>query len=61
MVAVEKKLITVEQLVEAITIQVREDVEGEPHRRIGEILADLGYMTPSQIQVVLWEIADGRG
>ena len=60
-VAVEKKLITVEQLVEAMTIQVTEDVEGKPHRPIGVILADLGYMAPSQIQVVLWEIADSRG
>ena len=60
MVAVEKKLITVDQLVEAMTIQVREDVKGKPHRPIGAILVDLGHMTPSQIQVVLWEIADSR-
>jgi hypothetical protein len=60
MVAIRKEFITLHQLVEAMTIQVREDVEGKPHRRIGEILTDLGHMTPSQIQVVLWEIADGR-
>ncbi len=59
--AVRKEFITVHQLVEAMAIQVREDVEGKPHRAIGEILVDLGHMTPSQIQVVLWEIADGRG
>ena len=61
MAAIKKGFITMEQLMEAMTIQVREDVEGKPHRRIGEILADLGHMTPSQIQGVLWEIADGRG
>ncbi len=59
--AVRKEFVTVHQLVEATTIQVREEVEGKPHRAIGAILADLGHMTPSQIQVVLWEIADGRG
>ncbi len=60
MIAVEKKFITAHQLVEATTIQVREDVAGKPHRPIGAILADLGHMRPSQIQAVLWEIADGR-
>ena len=61
MVAVEKGFITGHQLVEAGVIQVREDVEGKPHRPIGEILVELGYMRPSQVQVVLWEIANGRG
>ena len=61
MVAVRKEFITVHQLVEAMAIQVREDVEGKPHRPIGAILADLGHMKPSQIQVVLWELANGRG
>jgi hypothetical protein len=60
MVAIEKGFITVDQLGEAIMIQVREDAEGKPHRRIGEILADLAYITPSQIQVVLSELAAGR-
>jgi hypothetical protein len=61
MVAVRKEFVTMEQLVEAMTIQVREDVKGKPHRAIGEILADLVHMTPSQIDEVLMEIAAGRG
>ncbi len=61
MIAVKRRFITADQLVEATTIQLREDAEGKPHRFIGEILADLGYMTPSQIQAVLWKIADGSG
>ena len=61
MVAVEKGFISGHQLVEATVTQVREDVEGKPHRPIGEILVELGYMRPSQVQVVLWEIANGRG
>ena len=59
--AVRKEFVTVEQLVEAMTIQVRKDVEGKPHRAIGSILADLGHMKPSQIDEVLVEIANGRG
>ena len=31
MAAIENGFITMEQLVEAMTIQVREDVEGKPH------------------------------
>jgi hypothetical protein len=61
MIAVEKGFITGHQLVEAAVIQVREDVEGKPHRPIGEILVELGYMRPSQVQVVLWELENGRG
>ena len=59
MIAVEKKFITAHQLVEATTIQVREDVEGKPHRPVGVILADRGHITPSQIDEVLRDIAGG--
>ena len=61
MAAIEKGFITVEQLVEAMTIQVRENVTGKPHRVVGKILADLGHMRTSQIDEVLKDIADGRG
>jgi len=60
MIAVEKKFITAHQLVEATTIQVKEDVEGKPHRPVGAILADRGHITPSQIDEVLRDIAGGR-
>jgi hypothetical protein len=60
MIAVEKKFITAHQLVEATTIQVREDVEGKPHRSVGAILVDRGYITPFQIDEVLRDIASGR-
>ena len=59
LIAVEKKFITAHQLVEATTIQVREDVEGKPHRPVGVILADRGHITPSQIDEVLRDIAGG--
>jgi hypothetical protein len=60
MVAVRKGFITVHHLVEATAIQVRDDVEGKPHRSIGAILADLGHIRPSQIDEVLRDIAGGR-
>ena len=59
MIAVEKKFITPHQLVEATTIQVREDIEGKRHRPVGAILADLGHITASQIGEVLRDIAGG--
>jgi hypothetical protein len=58
-VAIRKEFITPHQLVEATAIQVREDVEGKPHRLIGQILADLGIMAPAQIDEVMREIAAG--
>ncbi len=48
-IAVEKGFITVEQLVEALTIQARENVENDEHRRLGRILLDQGLINGSQI------------
>jgi hypothetical protein len=59
MIAVEKRFITAHHLLEATTIQVKEDVEGKPHRPLGAILADLGHMRPSQIDEVLRDLAGG--
>ncbi len=51
--AVELGFITIEQVMEAMTIQLREDMEKEEHRLIGQILMGLGYMNTSQIKEVL--------
>ena len=53
MVAVEKGFVTSEQIVEAIAIQVEENVDQQKHRFIGTVLVELGYMRHSQIQDVL--------
>ena len=53
MVAVEKGFVTSEQIVEAIAIQVEENVDQQKHRFIGTVLVGLGYMRHSQIQDVL--------
>jgi len=52
-IAVEKGFITLEQLVEAMTIQILEETEGEKHRLIGQILLSLGYLTSPQIDEVM--------
>jgi hypothetical protein len=51
--AVEKGFVTLDQIIEAIGIQARENIEGKGRRLIGEILRDLGYITASQIYEVL--------
>ena len=52
-IAVEKEFITVNQLMDALEVQVREDLAGIKHRLIGRILYDMGYITLPQIEQVL--------
>ncbi len=52
-IAVEKGFITLEQLVEAMTLQIQEETEGKKHRIIGQILLSLGYLTSPQIDEVM--------
>ena len=52
-VAVEKGFITVNQLVDALAIQARENIEHGKHRPIGQILLDQGLLTEAQINEVL--------
>ena len=51
--AVAKGYITLEQLIEAIKIQVSEDVDKAPHRLLGDILVKMGLITPKQILEVI--------
>lgn len=55
-IAIEKGFITKEQLMDAIGIQVGDELEHRAHRRIGKILFDLGYMSHEQIDEVLQEM-----
>ncbi len=50
LIAIEKGYLTPEQLIEALKIQVVEDVNKDPHRLIGEILLDMDIMTANQIE-----------
>jgi hypothetical protein len=58
--AMEKSFVTLDQIIEALTIQTREDVEKKRHRTIGEILLDLGYINTRQIQMVIAERFEPR-
>jgi hypothetical protein len=52
-IAIEKGFISSDELIEALKIQVKEDIEYETHRLIGEILLDQNFITAQQIQEVL--------
>ena len=51
--AVEQGFVTQEQLVEAMGLQVKENLEKKKHKFIGQILVDMGYMTRSQLKEML--------
>ena len=51
--AVEKGLVTADQVIEALRIQVTEDIGKGRHRLIGRILLEQGLITLSQIEEVL--------
>ena len=59
--AVEKGYITLQELMDALEIQVREDLAGAKHRLIGRILFDLGSLTQPQIEEVLKSMSSSNG
>ena len=52
-IAIEKGFIRIDQLMDALEVQVREELSGIKHRLIGRILFDLKFMTFQQIREVL--------
>jgi len=56
-IAIEKGFITIEQLIEALNLQVMEEINDEGHRLIGLILFELGYITLEQDKEVLDALA----
>ena len=52
-IAIEKGYITIDQLRDALDVQVQEELLGIKHSLIGKILYDLGFLTIDQIQRVL--------
>jgi hypothetical protein len=51
--AVEKGFVRADQVIDALRIQVMEDIERGEHRLIGRILLEQGVITLSQIDEVL--------
>ena len=61
-VAVRLGLITVEQLKDALCEQVEDDLTYKPHRLLGDICCERGWMTSEQIKIVLKELSkDDKG
>ncbi|MGA7144755.1 MAG: hypothetical protein WBY47_09655 [Desulfobacterales bacterium] len=52
-VAIDMGFVSLEQLFEAMKIQIKENTEGVEHRLIGQILWEKGYMSTEQINDVL--------
>lgn len=52
-IAIEKGFISADNLIEALKIQVEEEIEVKNHRLIGEILMEKDYITADQIEDVL--------
>lgn len=51
--AFEMGLVTTAQLYEALTVQARLEARRQPHRFLGEILVELGYINERQVLEVL--------
>jgi hypothetical protein len=58
-IAVEKNLITADELIDALKIQVMEDIERGQHRLLGRILLEQGLITVQQIDEVLNSMGKG--
>lgn len=55
-VAVNKGFVTPDQLKEALTEQVVDNLANRPHRQLGRIFFEKGLMTDKQINIVMNEL-----
>ncbi len=55
-ISVSKGFVTADQLKAALIEQADDNVEGRPHRLIGRIFFEKGWMTDNQIDTVLNEL-----
>jgi hypothetical protein len=56
MIAVSKGYVTADQLKEALTEQADDNISDRPHRLIGRIFFERGWITDEQIDLVLNEL-----
>lgn len=52
-VGVERGLLTREQLVRALMVQSMDDSAHRPHRRLGTVCVEAGYLSPDEVQEIL--------
>ena len=55
-IAVKLKFITMEQLKTAMSDQIDDDLNDRPHRFLGEILMDKGWITHDHLNIILDEL-----
>ena len=55
--AVRKGFVTVDQVIKALEVQIKENLSMDEHRLIGQILVDDGLITPAQRDEVLETLA----
>ena len=55
-IAVDKGFVTPDQLKEALTEQADDNLSNSPHRLIGRIFFDKGWITDEQIDIVMNEL-----
>jgi hypothetical protein len=52
-IAVEKGFVTKEQIIHALEVQAKENLEEGKHRLLGQILMDEGLLTAAQVDDIL--------
>ena len=52
-IAIEKGFITKDQFIDAMAMQIENDLEGSGHWILGSLLSRMDYMTPEQINEVI--------
>ncbi len=55
-IAIDKGFITEKQINEALAEQAEDDFSNEPHRFVGSILFEHGWLTKKQIDIILYEL-----
>jgi hypothetical protein len=53
MIAINKGYITKDQLIRALTIQAKENIEDGTHRLLGQILVGEGFLSEEQVDDIL--------
>ncbi len=60
-IAVDKGFVTAKQLKVALVEQVEDNIFNRPHRLIGFIFFEHGWITDKQIDIVLYELFEEKG
>ncbi len=60
MIAVDMGFVTAQQLKEVLTEQIEDDLSNRPHRLVGEMFFDRGWMTHDQIETVLNRLSNEK-